>query len=427
MLSRHGERYPTKTAGSRHLALVERLKRLDIPLNGSLSFFNDGWAYFTDNPEQDFEQLTSTGPYAGTLGSFTTGVRFRTRYGHLLPKPGLKMRLWASDSKRVIDTARYFAAGLFGISIDWERNDIAEVDVIPETLDRGTDTLTPGGTCVRYIEDVVHGHDHGRNMLAEFQTAYIPPIARRLIDEEMNQVVGEFTTLEIYAMQEMCGFETLARGSSPWCGVFTSRDWDHFEYARDLIHFYRAGPGNRYAGAMGWLWLNATSHLLEAGPDLGTMFFSFVHDGDIAPMLTALHIFDDPKYGNHLPVTHIAEDRVWKTSTVMPMGGRITFERLRCGESIEGQDLFVRININDDIVPLPNCHNGPGESCPLDRFVKMVHKRRHQVGRFEDVCGTKEQETTGLSFLRQPSYHSLEDLRSFPSNLCSGGDLHQKL
>lgn len=184
------------------------------------------------------------------------------------------MRLWASDSKRVIDTARYFAAGLFGISSDWVRNDIAEVDVIPESSDRGSDTLTPGDTCLRYIEDTDFGHDYGRNMLARFQNAYIPPIARRLVDEEGNQAVGGFTNLEVYSMQEMCGFETLARGSSPWCDVFTSRDWDHFEYARDLIHFYRAGPGNKYAGAMGWLWLNATSHLLEAGPDVGTMFIS---------------------------------------------------------------------------------------------------------------------------------------------------------
>lgn len=145
-------------------------------------------------------------------------------------------------------------------------------------------------------------------------------------------------------------------------------------------------------------------------------------------MLTALNIFDDPEYGHYLPVTHIAEDRVWRTSTVMPMGGRITFERLSCSNSTTGEgDLFVRMNINDGIVPLPDCHDGPGGSCPLDNFVKMVHKRRVQVGRFDDVCGTKGQETTGLSFLKQPYYQSLEDLKSFPSDLYSGGDVLQKV
>ncbi len=75
-------------------------------------------------------------------------------------------------------------------------------------------------------------------------------------------------------MQEMCGFETLARGSSPWCDVFTHEDWLNFEYARDVIHYYRAGPGNRFGAPMGWLWLNATASLLEKGPDAGKLFFS---------------------------------------------------------------------------------------------------------------------------------------------------------
>lgn len=144
-------------------------------------------------------------------------------------------------------------------------------------------------------------------------------------------------------------------------------------------------------------------------------------------MLTALNIFDDPKYGSYLPVTHIAEHRVWRTSTVMPMSGRITFERLSCSDSTTGEeDLFVRININDGIVQLPDCHDGPGGSCPLDNFVKMVHERRARVGRFDDVCGTKGQETMGLSFLKQPSYQSLEDLRSLPSDVFSEGDALQK-
>lgn len=112
----------------------------------------------------------------------------------------------------------------------------------------------------------------------------------------------------------------------------------------------------------------------------------------------------------------------------MPMGGRITFERLSCSDSTRGEeDLFVRININDNIVPLPGCHGGPGGSCPLDDFVKMVHERRARVGRFDDVCGTKGQETTGLTFLKQPSYQSLEDLRSFPSDLYLGGDASQEV
>lgn len=75
-------------------------------------------------------------------------------------------------------------------------------------------------------------------------------------------------------MQELCGFETLVRGKSQWCEVFSHEEWLNFEYARDVIHYYRSGPGNLYGPAMGWLWLNATAELLENGPNVGKLFFS---------------------------------------------------------------------------------------------------------------------------------------------------------
>ena len=63
----------------------------------------------------------------------------------------------------------------------------------------------------------------------------------------------------------------------------------------------------------------------------------------------------DPQYDPSLPVTHVARDRKWRTSTVMPMGARIILERMACNSpSAEGdkddQETFVRINVNDKIM-----------------------------------------------------------------------------
>ncbi|OJJ43068.1 hypothetical protein ASPZODRAFT_19768 [Penicilliopsis zonata CBS 506.65] len=394
-MSRHAERYPTKSAGNRHLALLRRIDELNTHFNGSLSFVNN-WTYFSDNPSAEFDQLTRTGPYAGTLQAFTTGVRFRSRYSHLLASRTSTSRLWASDSERVIETARHFAAGLFGL--DWETSSLAELEVIPETVDRRADTLTPGDSCLRYIEDTEYGHDYGLRMLGRFQQSYIPLITDRLLSQHQNGALGSLTNMEVFGMQEMCGFETLVRGSSPWCAVFTEDDWDNFEYARDLVHYYRAGPGNPYAGAMGWLWLNATASLLRSGPEAGPFFFSFVHDGDIAPFLTALEILKDPIYDPSLPTASAVADRVWRTSTVMTMGGRITLERLTCPGS--SQDPFIRININDAVMPLPYCKSGPGASCPLNQFVDFVQRRRGEVGDFAQVCGL-DGDPGWITFLHQ--------------------------
>ena len=176
---------------------------------------------------------------------------------------------WTSESNRDIETAKYFAAGFFGI--DWQTT--SKLHIIPETADRKKNTLTPGRTCRKYfVNEDPYGHDFGVRKLFEWRRVYLPPIIERLAKQNPGIT---FTESEVYSMQELCGFETIAKGGSHWCDVFTHKEWEQFEYARDLLHYYRAGPGNPYSGAMGWLWLNATANLLREGPDkTGQLFFS---------------------------------------------------------------------------------------------------------------------------------------------------------
>lgn len=111
----------------------------------------------------------------------------------------------------------------------------------------------------------------------------------------------------------------------------------------------------------------------------------------------------DEKYDPFLPVTHRAEDRIWYTSTVMPMGGRVTLERMACSPTDPAHNMnetFLRININDKIVPLPYCKSGPGLSCPLTEFVGHVDRIRVEVGEFGDVCGL-DGDVGRITFLRQ--------------------------
>ncbi|KAH7398688.1 3-phytase B precursor [Phaeosphaeria sp. MPI-PUGE-AT-0046c] len=396
MMSRHAERYPTKKAGHNQRAVVERMQQRNTTFEGNLAFFNE-WKLFWSH-DDSLEQLTSTGPFSGTLGSFTTGVRLRTRYKHLLSNalstiPSPPVTFWASDSQRVIETARHFALGFFGI--DYQADNTANLEVISEGPSLGADTLTPGRTCLNNKKDKAEGQKKGYNLMGDYRAIYVRPIRERL----MRQTGIEFTDQDIYAMQEMCGFETTVRGRSDWCDVFTQDEFLSFEYARDLLHYYRAGPGQRYAASMGWLWLNATTNLLLQGPDAGPLFFSFVHDGDIAPMITALDIINDEE---HLPITHIAHERKWRKSQVSPMGGRIIFELLSChGTGTSRPEKFVRLNINDGITALPDCQSGPGKSCPLSRFAERTKKKGEEVGDFKELCGLDEDAAGRITFLHQ--------------------------
>ncbi|KAI7339633.1 phosphoglycerate mutase-like protein [Hortaea werneckii] len=412
MISRHAERYPTVLAGVRMLELYQHLQKANMTFSGDLGFVND-WNFFMRNPAQRFENLVATGAYAGTLEAFATGVKLKSRYEHLLDDALARKQttFWASGSKRVIETAKYFGAGFFGV--DWPV--FADLQVIPETRKRRTSTLTPGKSCRKYGDNVDgYGHDYGARMLYNWRSQYLPPIVARLQRE--NPGIS-FTEAHVYSMQELCGFETIALGSSPWCGVFTEEELESFEYARDLLHYYKAGPGNPYSGAMGMLWLNATANLLKEGPEkAGSLFLSFVHDGDITPMLSALELFPQ---SIDLPTTHILRNRTWKTSDVIPMGGRIIFERLACAapqycwDNAEfgypnhkyctppAEEYHVRINVNDGIVALPGCEDGPGHSCPLETFMGRVSRRATEVGTFAEICGISGDGHEGLDFLHQ--------------------------
>ncbi|KAG9185176.1 acid phosphatase [Alternaria panax] len=397
MMSRHAERYPTMKAGNTQKAVVHRMKESGKTFTGNLAFFNN-WELFWSSDDTHLEQLTSTGPFAGTLSSFTTGVRLRTRYQHLLDQAFTSLHnsptiFWASGSNRVIATATHFAAGFFGI--DYDTTNKAILQVIPEHHSLGADTLTPGRTCLANKNDEREGQRKGFRLASEYRATYMPAIRERLL----NQTDMYFEDHEIYAMQEMCGFETTVRGHSDWCDVFTQDEFLSFEYARDILHYYRAGPGQKYAASMGWLWLNATMNLLLEGPDAGPLFFSFVHDGDIAPMLTSLDVINDDE---HLPITHIVHDRKWRKSQISPMAGRIIFELLSCKTNAPSSpDNFIRLNINEGITAIPGCDNGPGKSCPLAEFATRTKRKGEEVENFKELCGLDDDAAERITFLHQ--------------------------
>lgn len=87
------------------------------------------------------------------------------------------------------------------------------------------------------------------------------------------------------------------------------------------------------------------------------------------------------------------------------MGARVTLERMTCPSASpeshgERGDTYVRININDKVIPLPYCRSGPGLSCPLAEFAAHVRRRGLETGDFGEVCGL-DGELGGITFLHQ--------------------------
>lgn len=101
------------------------------------------------------------------------------------------------------------------------------------------------------------------------------------------------------------------------------------------------------------------------------------------------------------------------------MGGRTTLERFSCPAEIScwdnaqygypnhryceppHNDTYVRINVNDGIVPIPDCNDGPGGGCSLDLFLERIKKRGEEIEPFDRICGLDEKAPKGITFLHQ--------------------------
>jgi hypothetical protein len=106
------------------------------------------------------------------------------------------------SSPRDVAAAEVFARGFFGLN--WTISHVAELRVILESSDRGADTLAPGSTYLRYIEDKSSGRDQGYFKLGLWQDKFAKPIMHWLWAESGGFA---FSSLDVYSMMELCTFE----------------------------------------------------------------------------------------------------------------------------------------------------------------------------------------------------------------------------
>lgn len=148
-------------------------------------------------------------------------------------------------------------------------------------------------------------------------------------------------------------------------------EWLAYSYISELGYYYCHGPADKNSLVLGSIYTNATLALMNEGPDkAGKIFFSFTHDNNITPILAALGISTPSK---HLPVDYIPFPNEYNIGDIMPMGARLTIERMSCNASMHSpKDTFVRLILNEAVVPFKGCQEGPGFSCALSNYTKIV-------------------------------------------------------
>lgn len=330
--------------------------------------------------EAESELLTRVGKLEATQ----LGASMSFRYPNLkLPK-----KIWASSAERTYESAKALIRGFEPAGQD----DTISLVSVYESDEGGADNLTPYKACPKYSSSA--GSDQSSVYLKKFTK----PIMARL-----NAAAPEFnfTSQDVYGMMQLCGYESVIRGSSPFCDLdlFSPDDWLAWEYTADVQYHYNVGYGSEVSGPIGLPWVNATAGLLMAepgSPDVQDLYVSFTHRELPPTVLVAMGLFNNSAFGGSeatindtMPEDRINYRRAWKSSHVLPFMTNIAFERLNCTGSYGYDDGdYYRVLVNNAPQQLPDCGDGPGTTCSRSTFETWVQDRADLFNGFSDKCDT---------------------------------------
>ncbi|KAK4502562.1 hypothetical protein PRZ48_005988 [Zasmidium cellare] len=333
------------------------------------------------------ERVTRT----GKLEASQLGVQLSYRY----PDLRLPMRVWSSTSERTTVSAQ---ALIRGFETD---DDEIELVQIYESKESGADSLTPYKACPAYSSS------RGSEQSQAFAKKYTAPILARLRAQAPK---FNWTSDDVIGMQEWCGYETVIRGASPFCSqeLFSPDEWLAFEYTQDLMYHHNTGYGNEVSGSIGYPWLNATANLLSSPPDSDDqdIYISFTHRELPPTVLVAMGLFNNSDLTGAndinatMPTTRINYHRQWVSSYILPFLTNVAVEQMNCSASYGYQNstdpTYYRVLVNRSPQVLPDCFDGPLESCSAAGFEKFVQERGAVFGDFGSACGVEYENSTNV-------------------------------
>ena len=115
-----------------------------------------------------------------------------------------------------------FRSGFFGVP-DYETSYYQEILI---EHSGSNSTLSPNGACPNSVNNVA-GNLSGW-ATGNWTQVYLNATAPRL----QQYITGlTLTTSDLYAMQQLCAYETVALGYSRFCELFTEEEWRGFDYS----------------------------------------------------------------------------------------------------------------------------------------------------------------------------------------------------
>ncbi|GEQ71821.1 hypothetical protein JCM33374_g5507 [Metschnikowia sp. JCM 33374] len=380
LLSRHGERYPSKGVGKKLESIMSKVKNYNQTFVGELAFFND-YTYFVPDKkyyEKETSPVNSEGTFSGTTDALRHGASFRSKYNNLFSPSNETLKVFTSNSGRCHETSRYFARGFLG---DAYTEDNVDYYIIDEDPSMGANSLTPRYACNAYNSDA------NDDIIAQYNTSFLQTARDRIVKGNKG---FNLTTSDVKNLFQWCAYELNVRGSSPVCDLFTNEEYIRYSYSVDVSTYYSNSFGNNMTAIAAAPYLNATLQLLkEEDPDYNILL-AFTHDTDLEVFHSALGLLEPE---DDLPTDHVPFPSPYSHVQATPQGARIITEKYNCGGTS-----YVRYLINDAVVPIKSCQDGPGFSCKFSDYEDYIASRLDGVD-YVSQCAVTPGVPTEVTFL----------------------------
>lgn len=407
-LYRHGARYPTTHKTRLYHELLSQLRQ-------RTTHYGPGYEFLQ---QLTFPIESNSMSFFGRHQMEHAGMDFHARYSQVngigLAAPFVR----ASGSQRVIESAECFLDGfskeqdrLFDPSDpDRPLRDKHQIDVIiPERRSQPegvlNNTLNWKGSCPRFDEE----HKQNDNVeQAKFLRRFFAPTQQRIND---NLRGSNLTLQQIISLMDLCAFDTLLslnadtqsddhRSLSPICHLFTHDEWMNYDYYYTIGKYHEFGQGHYLGPNLGIGFVNEllarltnqpvqdqtnVNHTLDSNPDtfpLGLPFYAdFTHDNNMISIMAAMRLFNLtsglPSDGVFAPEDAQGYSNAW----LVPFGARMYFEKMQCEPqstdvkftTADGMVEFVRVLVNDRVIPLKGCPADEFGRCTLADFVEGLH------------------------------------------------------
>ena len=379
ILSRHGARDPTASKTTKYAELVERI-------HSNVSSYGNGYGFIK---EYEYTLGADQLSVFGQQQLINSGIKYYERYQTLAQ--GITPFVRSSGQERVVESALNWTQGFHDARLKdkdskFDKNYPYPIVIISE--DNGSNNTLDHGLCDEFesgFDSTIAG-----SAQAMWVSIFTPSITERLND---NLPGANITNSETVFMMDLCPFSTVADVNgfvSPFCALFTEEEWHAYDYYQSLGKYYGFSWGNPLGATQGVGFTNeliarltntpvddhtSTNSTLDGSertfPIGGktVLYADFSHDNDLTSIFSAMGLYNETAPLLNTTIQSVQETKGYSASWTAAFAARAYFEKMSC---VGASEEFVRIVVNDRVLPLKACGGDFLGRCTLSNFIDSL-------------------------------------------------------